>query len=69
MEGMAKDQGCSVQDLMADEKKRQDTALGKYVTDKVGLPTLQDILAKYLPSKSILRHPYLSAIDSSFFLP
>jgi len=46
VESMAKDQGCSVQDLMADEKKRQNIALGKYVTAKVGLPTLQDILAE-----------------------
>jgi len=46
VEKMAKDQGGSVQDLMQDEKKRQAIALGKYVTGKVGLPTLQDIIAE-----------------------
>lgn len=46
VEKMAQDQGCSVADLMADETKRQKIILTDYVTDKVGLPTLKDIVAE-----------------------
>jgi uncharacterized protein len=46
VEKMAVDQGCSVVDLMADEEKRQKIVLTNYVTDKVGLPTLKDIMAE-----------------------
>jgi len=46
VEKMAKDQGCSVIDLMTDESKRQKIVLAEYVTQKVGLPTLKDILAE-----------------------
>ncbi len=41
---MAKDLGCSVGDLMQDEKLREQIKLKDYVTDKVGMPTLQDIM-------------------------
>ncbi|MEQ8821994.1 MAG: Tex family protein [Sumerlaeia bacterium] len=41
---MAKDAGCSVADLMTDPKRRAGIDLKRYVTDKVGLPTLEDIL-------------------------
>ena len=44
VEQMAKDLGCSVRELMKDENKRKQIDLKKYVNDKVGLPTLQDIL-------------------------
>jgi uncharacterized protein len=43
---MATDLGCSVLDLMADEKLRERINLGKYVSEKVGLPTLNDILSE-----------------------
>ncbi|TLD41254.1 MAG: Transcription accessory protein (S1 RNA-binding domain) [Candidatus Jettenia ecosi] len=43
---MAKDLGCSVIDLMRSEELRKKINLTKYVTDKVGLPTLNDILAE-----------------------
>ncbi len=43
---MAKDQGCTVTDLMTDEARRQIIVPSNYVTDKVGLPTLKDILAE-----------------------
>ncbi|UJS17623.1 MAG: RNA-binding transcriptional accessory protein [Candidatus Jettenia sp.] len=43
---MAKDLGCSVTDLMRSEELRKKINLTKYVTDKVGLPTLNDILAE-----------------------
>lgn len=44
VEQMAKDTGCSVADLMKDEKLRKQIDPKKYVTDTVGLPTLNDIL-------------------------
>jgi uncharacterized protein len=43
---MAKDLGVSVDDLMRDEALRKKIDKQKYVTDKVGLPTLTDILAE-----------------------
>jgi protein Tex len=43
VEQMAKDLGVSVQDLITDEKLHQKIDVHKYVTDKVGLPTLMDI--------------------------
>ena len=44
VDAMAKDLGCSVPDLMRDEGLRGRIDLKKYVTDSVGLPTLQDIV-------------------------
>lgn len=41
---MAKDLGDSVLDLMSNEELRKKIDLGQYVSDKVGLPTLNDIL-------------------------
>jgi uncharacterized protein len=41
---MARDLKCSVNELMKDEGLRSRIDLKKYVTDTVGLPTLQDIL-------------------------
>jgi uncharacterized protein len=41
---MAKDAGCTVKDLMSSAELRKQLDLTKYVTDKVGLPTLNDIL-------------------------
>ena len=46
VEKMACDQGCTVKDLMSDEAMRQKIVLTNYVTDKVGLPTLKDIMAE-----------------------
>lgn len=46
VEKMAIDQGCSVVDLISDEARRQKIVLTDYVTDKVGLPTLKDIMAE-----------------------
>lgn len=43
---MAKDKGCSVNELMRDEKLRKSIPLQKYVTETVGLPTLNDIMAE-----------------------
>jgi len=44
VEQMAEDLGCSVADLMKDESLRRKIDLKKYVTEKVGLPTLTDIM-------------------------
>jgi protein Tex len=43
---MAADLGCSVKDLMTGGELRKQLDLQKYVTDKVGLPTLNDILVE-----------------------
>jgi uncharacterized protein len=46
IDAMARDLGCSVLDLMRDEKLRKRIDLGQYISDKVGLPTLNDILSE-----------------------
>lgn len=46
VEKMAKDLGCSVQELMQKEELRRRIDLKRYVTDTVGMPTLKDILAE-----------------------
>jgi uncharacterized protein len=44
VDAMARDLGCSILNLMHDEKLRKRIDLGQYASDKVGLPTLNDIL-------------------------
>ncbi|MHA3774679.1 Tex family protein [Verrucomicrobiota bacterium sgz303538] len=44
VEKIAKDAGADIRELMRDDSKRQRIDLKKYVTDEVGLPTLNDIL-------------------------
>ncbi|OAM87832.1 RNA-binding transcriptional accessory protein [Termitidicoccus mucosus] len=46
VEKMAADLGVTVADLVRDEKARRKIKLEAYVTDTVGLPTLNDILAE-----------------------
>jgi len=46
VEKMARDQGCSIYDLMQDENRRKNIDLQAYATDLVGLPTLKDIVAE-----------------------
>ena len=41
---MAKDLACSVLDLMQKDDLRSSIDLSKYVTENVGMPTLQDIM-------------------------
>jgi uncharacterized protein len=43
---MANDLGCAVNDLMKSAELRKNLDLKKYVTDKVGLPTLNDIMTE-----------------------
>ena len=44
VEQMAKDQGCSVSDLINNKGTREQIDISRYVTDEVGLPTLTDIM-------------------------
>jgi uncharacterized protein len=44
VEAMAADLGRTVEDLMTDEKARNSIDLSRYVSEKTGLPTLNDIL-------------------------
>ena len=41
---MAKDSGCTVEELIADKSRREAIDLRRYVTDTVGMPTLTDIM-------------------------
>ncbi len=44
VEKMAKDVGATIEELISDKEKRKQIDPKKYVTDTVGLPTLNDIL-------------------------
>lgn len=46
VEKMARDLKCTVEDLMENENLRKRIDLKKYVTDKVGMPTLEDIMSE-----------------------
>jgi uncharacterized protein len=46
VERMAADVGCSVTDLMSSGELRKQLDLKKYITDKVGIPTLTDIISE-----------------------
>ena len=46
VEHIAKDMKCSVEDLIKDKELRSKIDIKKYVTDQVGLPTLNDIMAE-----------------------
>ena len=44
VERMAQDQSCTVGDLLTDPERRQRISLDRYVDERIGLPTLRDIL-------------------------
>ena len=44
VEAMAKEMKCTVKDLIDNKELKKSLKLDKYVTDKVGLPTLNDIM-------------------------
>ncbi|MCU6769381.1 RNA-binding transcriptional accessory protein [Barnesiella propionica] len=44
VEQMAEDLHCNIQDLIANKELRKNIEPEKYITDKIGLPTLHDIL-------------------------
>ena len=46
VDAMARDQNCTVANLMADASLRAKIEVSRYVTDKIGRPTLMDILAE-----------------------
>ena len=46
VERMAKDQGCTVAQLISDKDKREAINLPQYVTAQVGMPTLTDIMSE-----------------------
>jgi uncharacterized protein len=46
VDAMATDLGCSVLDLMREEKLRERIDLKQHISEKVGLPTLNDILSE-----------------------
>ena len=46
VDAMAKDLNCSISDLMRSEELRKKVDLRRYVTDTVGMPTLQDIMSE-----------------------
>jgi len=46
VDAMAKDVGCKVKDLIQDTTSRNAIKLEKYINEKVGLPTLQDIMSE-----------------------
>ena len=46
VEHIAKDMKCSVEDLIKNKEIRSQIDIKKYVSDKVGLPTLTDIMAE-----------------------
>lgn len=46
VEKMAKDLGCSIEDLMTDKELRKKINLNNYVTETIGLPTLKDIISE-----------------------
>jgi len=46
VEKMAADLGCSVEDLMTDANLRKKVRLADYVSDEVGMPTLNDIMSE-----------------------
>lgn len=46
VERIAKDQGCTVLDLLRDPERRKAIEIDAYLTDDVGRPTLRDIVAE-----------------------
>ena len=46
VEQMAKDLKCSVKELITEDKLRKSIPLSKYISEDIGLPTLNDIMAE-----------------------
>ena len=46
VEKMSKDLKCTVKDLIENKELKKSLSLDKYISDKVGLPTLNDIMAE-----------------------
>lgn len=65
VEQMAKDCGCTVAELLADKSKRGRIDVARYVTEKVGLPTLKDIMDELDKPGRDLRKPLKTFAFSS----
>lgn len=68
VEAMAKDLGCCVKELMGDEDLRKKIDLERYISDKVGRPTLEDIMSELAkpgrdPRKSFEAFAFAEGID------
>ena len=66
---MAKDLGCSIETLMKDTDLQKQIDLNKYVTDTVGLPTLNDIMEELAkpgrdPRQSLESIEFESGVES-----
>jgi len=46
VEKMAKDKGCTVEDLIKNKEIRNSVRIENYVTENIGLPTLKDIMSE-----------------------
>ena len=58
VEHMARDQGCTVADLLSDETRRTRIDLDRYVSEEVGRPTLDDIMEELARPGRDPRPPY-----------
>jgi uncharacterized protein len=68
VEAMAKDLGCTLKELMGDEDLREKIDLARYMSDTVGRPTLEDIMAELAkpgrdPRKSFEAFAFAEGID------
>jgi uncharacterized protein len=69
VEQMAKDCGCRVIDLLAHQETREKIDLNRYVTEAIGLPTLNDIMAELAkpgrdPRASFMEFAFAAGINS-----
>ncbi|MFZ7124804.1 MAG: Tex family protein [Desulfobacterales bacterium] len=58
VESMAKDLGCTVVDLLRNPDSRQRIDIRNYITDTVGLPTLEDIMSELAKPGRDPREPF-----------
>ena len=68
VEAMAEDLGCGVIDLLESEVLRKKIDLNRYVTDRVGIPTLTDIFTEFAkpgrdPRKQFERFKFKEGIE------
>lgn len=69
VEKMAKAQGCSLAELLKDPAKQKTIKAQDYITDTIGLPTLQDILKELAkpgrdPREKFEAFSFLEGVDS-----
>ena len=69
VEKMALDLGCKIEDLLDNEELRQKINLNNYVDDRIGLPTLEDIVKELAkpgldPRKKIVAFSYAKGVQT-----